>query len=289
MTRQDLIALIRHSGLRRAPRRRPRRMLPPDAIRLRYFAALRSGFLHDLRELIRNRLIPRLQTLAANVSALRQDAGEFDDGDLHDTLEQLADQLAEKWTARRFAQVVQPFAQDTARYSREQLIGVMRDQIGIDVLASEPWLQAEVSRWTSQNVALIKTVPQTFFADIERRLVDGLHSGERWENLADMLEERMGVAESRANLIARDQVGKLFGQLNEKRQTELGVTGYVWRTVHDNRVRELHEDRDGQHFDWNDPPEETPDDGHPGTPIQCRCYAEPDLTEIFGEALSEPS
>jgi SPP1 gp7 family putative phage head morphogenesis protein len=104
-----------------------------------------------------------------------------------------------------------------------------------------------------------------------------------------MLEERMGVAESRANLIARDQVGKLFGQLNEKRQTELGVTGYVWRTVHDNRVRELHEDRDGQHFDWNDPPEETPDDGHPGTPIQCRCYAEPDLTEIFGEALSEPS
>jgi hypothetical protein len=141
-------------------------MLPPDAIRLRYFAALRSGFLHDLRELIRNRLIPRLQTLAANVSALRQDAGEFDDGDLHDTLEQLADQLAEKWTARRFAQVVQPFAQDTARYSREQLIGVMRDQIGIDVLASEPWLQAEVSRWTSQNVALIKTVPQTFFADI---------------------------------------------------------------------------------------------------------------------------
>ena len=37
------------------------------------------------------------------------------------------------------------------------------------------------------------------------------------------------------------------------------MTTYVWRTVRDNRVREEHEDREGESYTWTDPP----DDGHP--------------------------
>lgn len=282
MNRADLITLVRAQGLKKPPRRRAPRMLTPDGQRLRYFAALRHGLIKDLRDAVTYRLVPKLARFVATAGNLRADApGDFDEEDLHDTLDTLAEDVAKKWTSKRFAATVQPIAQDVAGFSRAQLQGVLKSQLGVDVVASEPWLEAELARWTSQNVALIKTIPRQFFADIEKRLVDGVHAGERWEDLAKMLEERAGVSESRANLIARDQTGKLFGQLNEKRQTALGVTGYLWRTMQDNRVRDEHEDRAGEHFEWDDPPE----DGHPGDPVQCRCYAEPDLGDIFEEAF----
>lgn len=295
MNRADLIAMIRMSGRRNPPRGRVRRMAQPDGIRLAYFSALRLGLLRDLRELLKYRLIPKLRGWVAEVATakaagappVRADAG--DEGDVHEALEELADALAKKWTSKRFAQVVQPFAQQTVNLSREQLAGVLKDAIGIDVLAAEPHLAPEVAAWTARNVALVKTLPQQFFADLEARLIDGLHSGERWENLAELIETRMGVTESRANLIARDQVGKLYGQINRRRQEDLGFKGYTWRTVRDNRVRELHEERDGEPFDWDDPPDETTDDGHPGTPINCRCYAEPPVADLFKEAWEKPA
>jgi SPP1 gp7 family putative phage head morphogenesis protein len=92
------------------------------------------------------------------------------------------------------------------------------------------------------------------------------------------------VAESRAKLIARDQVGKLFGAIQEARQVGLGIDRYTWRTSNDNRVRDTHEKREGESYSWNDPPgdlSDPGDGGHPGFPINCRCWAEPDLTAIL--------
>ena len=45
---------------------------------------------------------------------------------------------------------------------------------------------------------------------------------------------------------------------------------YIWRTQGDNRVRPTHEANNGKIFCYNYPPPT----GHPGTEINCRCYAE---------------
>ena len=90
------------------------------------------------------------------------------------------------------------------------------------------------------------------------------------------MSERTDVSDSRAKLIARDQVAKLNGELTKERQTDLGVTGYIWRTVGDERVRDEHADNDGQFFTWDSPPST----GAPGEDIQCRCWAEPVLPEL---------
>ena len=60
------------------------------------------------------------------------------------------------------------------------------------------------------------------------------------------------------------------GQLEDLRST-LMMQGRRWRTVGDSRVRTAHRAREGQIFAWDKPPS----DGHPGQPINCRCYAEP--------------
>lgn len=45
---------------------------------------------------------------------------------------------------------------------------------------------------------------------------------------------------------------------------------YIWRTSKDDRVRASHKPRDGQVFEWSNPPP----DGHPGEAFGCRCKAE---------------
>ena len=91
--------------------------------------------------------------------------------------------------------------------------------------------------------------------------------------MANISEVRYRVSKSKAKLIARDQTGKLYGEINQARQDEAGITSYIWRTSMDERVRDEHAEREGQEFEWCAPP----DDGHPGIPIQCRCEAEPVL------------
>ena len=46
---------------------------------------------------------------------------------------------------------------------------------------------------------------------------------------------------------------------------------YIWRTQGDDRVRSEHAAREGEVFDFDDPPE----DGNPGEAENCRCWAEP--------------
>lgn len=150
-----------------------------------------------------------------------------------------------------------------------------RARAGAQAAGTERQLQS----WVRRNVALIRTVPRQLFDQVEDEVRRSWRAGSRHEVLAKRLVERGLVAESRARLIARDQIEKLNGQLTERRQRALGVDRYVWRTVGDERVRDEHEARDGQTFAWSDPPS----DGHPGEPINCRCWAEPILDETEAE------
>jgi SPP1 gp7 family putative phage head morphogenesis protein len=68
----------------------------------------------------------------------------------------------------------------------------------------------------------------------------------------------------RARLIARDQVGKLQGQIHMTRMEDAGFERYEWMTVGDERVRTSHKARDGDIRTWEQSPK-------PGQEIQCRC------------------
>ena len=112
-------------------------------------------------------------------------------------------------------------------------------------------------------------------------IFNGFRQGKRAEEIAKDIfgagknelgkVSRLKAAQNRANLIARDQINKLNGQVNAIRQQNVGITHYIWRTADDDRVRPTHNARDDKKFAWDKPPS----DGHPGEPINCRCYAEP--------------
>lgn len=129
-----------------------------------------------------------------------------------------------------------------------------------------------------ENVQLIKTLPDRHFSSLQSSVLSAITQGTRVEDIEDMIDDRFSSMTANAELIARDQVGKLNGQLTEMAQTDLGVTQYVWRTAGDDRVRSSHSHHEGQIFSWTEPPA---DSGHPGQDYQCRCYAEPILDDLI--------
>jgi hypothetical protein len=150
-------------------------MKQPNGIRLRYFQALRRGPIVRLRELLAKHLVPELPRLVHEAGVARADAK----GDVPDILDEVMAELLEEWGGLdRLEAVIEPFARDTARLSREELVALLREHVGTDVLTSEPWLEGDVKKFTAENVALVrKSVIRQSISEVEAAIVDGLHSG----------------------------------------------------------------------------------------------------------------
>lgn len=141
--------------------------------------------------------------------------------------------------------------------------------------------------WVRQNSDLI--VAAEPIKSVVRDVLDNrLKEGVRVEELRAELQERLGMSKRRASLIARDQTLKASGQLQEARQTQVGIRRYVWTTSLDERVRDDHERLEGRVFSWDDPPVTNFSEvirgkperrGHPGSDFQCRCTADPVLDD----------
>jgi len=164
-------------------------------------------------------------------------------------------------------------AQRVEQYNREQFHRLLRHAYGVDVFKAEPRLASILRPWEAENIGLIKSIPEKYLDTLHGRVVAAVRAGTSLRDMTRQIRESYDLPRNRAELIARDQIGKLNGDLTEYRQRNIGVTSYFWRGVLDERERDEHVAREGQEFQWDDPPA----DGHPGKPIRCRCWAEPRL------------
>ena len=130
-----------------------------------------------------------------------------------------------------------------------------------------------------ENVDLITSIADDYFDELETILADNWSNVGDWRQAVEAVEHLGEVTQSRAELIARDQVMKMNSRFNQARQQSLGVTRYEWQTVGDDRVRPAHEELEGTEHDWDEPP--TDADGNTGHAGDCgindRCTANPIL------------
>lgn len=137
------------------------------------------------------------------------------------------------------------------------------------------------AEFVQANVALIKSIDARYFADIRRIVDEAYADGRDWTWLTQRFGERYDVSKARAQLLARDQLGKLSSQITQVRCLELGVESYQWMTSNDERVRESHERLAGRIIRYDQPPSE----GHAGMAVQCRCGQRPVVSERHAELL----
>lgn len=153
-------------------------------------------------------------------------------------------------------------------------ISSARRALGIDLRAvvKQEDLAGFLQIAAKRNAKLIKGLSDEIVKRTELAVLDNLISGNSRETLHKTLVDQLGFGESRAKLIAQDQMAKLNSELNEIRHKQAGITEYAWTTSRDERVRPRHRALEGKVYRYGEP---TGAEGGlaPGRPIRCRCIA----------------
>ncbi|EOH0525703.1 phage minor head protein [Klebsiella aerogenes] len=167
--------------------------------------------------------------------------------------------------------------------------------LGVDAYRAEPWLRDMQEIWVAENTRLIKSIPADELSDMEGIIQRGVMNGSSAGTIKKQIQERYGVTERRANLIAVDQIGKANSALTKQRQADAGVIYYIWRGVMDERERHSHITLEGCFFRldgkpmtdadlkvcgvpgqrYRHPSESDPQASAPGVAVRCRCYRDP--------------
>jgi SPP1 gp7 family putative phage head morphogenesis protein len=259
-----------------------RSVRPADGAELRYRVLMRKVVANWWAKIGPQAL--RKAKKIAKPEAVHTDAGEHDEHEATDA--SLTDYSSEA-DAGWFASRVDKVAADVSRHSANELgrIGVkLSKKASIKV---EPAIAKMVPKWRHENVGLVRTMFDDERTKLEKLLADG--AGRRFETLARDIEQRFEISTRHAELIARDQTNKLNSRISQGRMAAAGITTYRWTTAGDERVRPLHDDLDGEVFDFDDPPV-TNDDGdtnNPGEDYQCRCVAFPILPELEDDSSDD--
>lgn len=145
---------------------------------------------------------------------------------------------------------------------------------GLFSVRRPPTLAERLEAWETQNLALIEEGLRARTTRLQGVIVQAVMNGTPISQVERKVRDALGVGRGRAKMIARDQVGKLTGNLAMMNQQASGVDEYIWGTSLDDRVRPTHRTKEGKKFRWDTPPADT---GHPGEDFQCRCVAKPIL------------
>ncbi|MFC2948544.1 phage head morphogenesis protein [Virgibacillus sediminis] len=142
---------------------------------------------------------------------------------------------------------------------------------GVDPTDNSDKLSDFMEAAIQENVSYITNIKDTYMTNVERIILQGAKKSSTIKDIRQQLMEQTGMTRRRAEFIATDQAGTIFGQMTAERHQNMGVKEFIWRTSGDERVRESHEELDGKKFSYKNPP----DVGMPGEDFRCRCVAEP--------------
>jgi uncharacterized protein with gpF-like domain len=285
-----------------------------------YGAALKDRIIDKWREATQRIIIDRLPAIERMVAFERPGPMRADAWP-----DEMSRQLVELGTeydviAKQSADIAAGTFQAVNGVSHRQWYAIAKRVMGVDLFSFEPWIESEAKAFIGINTDLVTKIQSDVQSDISRVVMEGFRAGKRHETIAkELLSETdlgPGVfdkASTRADLVARDQTLKLYGELGQKRQESAGLTLYVWRSLEDEKVagspgkyvnsRPSHAAMDGKICAWNKPDEyaDSVDDaiagkwrsrktmpdgpGQNGSPgnnrPQCRCYAEPVFSTLW--------
>ena len=215
------------------------------------------------------------------------------DKNLMDKFNERLKRLARKYEdlIHSYESMATQFTERMYKDAKRKFMKQFEKQVGIDVLKnlSERGLKEAFETQVQNNVALIRSIPSTYFEKIQEMVVSSALGQKKIEGgLVQAIQDLTHVTRNRAKLISRDQSAKAVSTFSQMRYQNLGCEKYIWRNSKDRRVagnpsglypdpdprskfHGNHWKREGKTFEWSNPPP----DGHPGMPINCRCYAEP--------------
>jgi SPP1 gp7 family putative phage head morphogenesis protein len=168
----------------------------------------------------------------------------------------------------------------------------------VEFPVSEDWWPDAKENWKRTNYELLRGQMLSYIQGVNAATEQAVTTGASVATLTKQimaLDEK--ITKGKANFIARDQIGKLNGEITQRRMESVGLTMYEWETSGDERVRSTHAPMDGKLCRGDAASVYSEDGGktwvsrpsnwcqlHPGMDYQCRCTAIAYWQELVGEA-----
>lgn len=191
--------------------------------------------------------------------------------------------LRERWTSNRVNTGAQRIAGDFVQSALKKSERDLKKSAGIDVFSGSTVMQDYLKASAQQNVQLIQSIPARYLEEVETLLIANMRSGMRPGYIVSALVDQYGITQRRAKFIARDQTGKIQGEINERQQRSAGFDYFRWLDSDDRRVRDRHRKIAEKVtaygpgvYRWDNLP--LSQDGvpiRPGQDYNCRCTAVP--------------
>lgn len=193
-------------------------------------------------------------------------------------------------------------ADEAMEFGNKEFAKMLDKGIHVNLPTSASWWNDMKSSWAEDNYTLITSNAKNYVSKIntltEQAIVNGMSPKKLKEEIYKATE---GLTQKHCKLIARDQMGKLNGQITQAQMQEIGLDYYVWSTAFDDRVRDSHASMEGLLCRWDDASVCSYDGGktwvdrpsdavqlHPGQDIQCRCVGLAYYPELTAEIEGKP-
>lgn len=202
--------------------------------------------------------------------------------------------------------------EQVSAFNMTQWSGFLSGMLGTEFYPMDyPGVAETLRSWADENFELIRSLSDTYIGRVNQIVSKAVREGTLYRDvIAEIRKLETNLTHARAKLIARDQIGKLNGDLARARQMDAGVEQYIWQTAGDERVRgnplgtnptaiPSHWVMDGLTCRWDDPSVYmvagawVPRQGkmsrtHPSREIQCRCVGIPRMEHLWQDALTQP-
>lgn len=186
----------------------------------------------------------------------------------------IIDSWAEMVGKKMFSQVEQEEWDQWKSVSQDIAAGLR------DVVGNTP-VGAVAQDIVSRQVQYMKSLPleaASRVSEIHARAMQAVISGERPEQLYEMIMQSGDVAASRARVIARTEIGIASGALTQARALAVGSEGYWWR-IEGAGTRDSHRKMKDKFVRWDNPPTLDGMTGHAGCLPNCKCWSEVHIPE----------
>jgi SPP1 gp7 family putative phage head morphogenesis protein len=191
------------------------------------------------------------------------------------------DGLGERWIARfedEAEKIAQRWLESMFTASQSSLKASLEDMGWAVEFKMTPAMKDALNASLSENVALIKSIPEQYLKNVEGAVMRSYSAGRDLETMTKEIKQIYPVTKRRAELIARDQSNKANAVVNRTRQMELGITDAVWMHSHAGKnPRPDHVAANGKRYKIAEGCLISGEYIHPGEEINCRCTSRPIL------------
>ncbi len=156
--------------------------------------------------------------------------------------------LTRRWT-KKFNEVAKPLADYFAMEAKDRTDASLRAALkksGITVeFRITPEIQDIITATVNKNVESIKSIASEHLGDVKQLVMTSVQEGRNLGGLRKGLQQKYGITQRRAELIARTSNNQASAMIDRARAKELGITEAQW--VHSSAGKHPRH----EHLGWN--------------------------------------